>query len=79
MPLHRRLRSLQSRQKTLLENIVQINRDKELLAAKIRIHDWMGRCLVATEQYLSREAPPGGRRIEGHLAGCPPGTHPACR
>lgn len=57
---NRRLRKLQSRQKVLLENIVQINRDKELLAAKIRIHDRMGHCLVATEQYLSNEAPPGG-------------------
>lgn len=57
---NRRLWKLQSRQKVLLENIVQINRDKELLAAKIRIHDRMGHCLVATEQYLSNEAPPGG-------------------
>ena len=55
-----RLRELQKRQKALLENIVQINRDKELLSAKIRIHGRMGRCLVATEQFLSQGLPRGG-------------------
>lgn len=54
-----RLLELQCRQRALLENIVQINREKELLSAKLRIHDELGRCLLATKRFL---AEPGDLR-----------------
>ena len=47
-----RLMGIRQRQKDLLENIVEINRDKELLSTKVRIHDELGRCLVATKKAL---------------------------
>lgn len=47
-----RLKGLQARQKSLLANIVQINREKELLAVKMRVHDELGRSLIATEKAL---------------------------
>lgn len=53
-----RLKDLQERQKNLLRNIVQINREKELLAVKMRVHDEFGRCLVATRKALAEEALP---------------------
>ena len=50
---NRRLIRLQERQKNLLHNIVQINREKELLSVKMRVHDEFGRCLIATKKALS--------------------------
>ncbi len=47
-----RLVSLRKRQEALLSNIVQINRERELLSTKMRIHDDLGRCLVATKKAL---------------------------
>jgi len=52
---NRRLSGLRARQKKLLGNIVQINREKELLDAKMRVHDEFGRCLIATKKALSEE------------------------
>ena len=49
---HARLTGLRERQRTLLKNILQINTDKELLQAKMRVHDDFGRCLIATGQAL---------------------------
>ena len=40
---------LHDRQRELLKNIVQNNMDKELLRAKMRIHDNFGRLLIMTE------------------------------
>jgi len=40
------------RQKSLLENIVDINREKEILATKMRIHDDLGRSIITTKQHL---------------------------
>lgn len=48
-----RLVKLHERQKALISDIVQINRDKELLSTKMRIHDELGRCLIATKKALS--------------------------
>jgi hypothetical protein len=48
-----RLKELQDRQKKLLANIVQINREKELLAVKMRVHDEFGQCLLATSKALA--------------------------
>lgn len=50
---------LHKRQRELLQNIVQNNLDRELLNAKIRIHDAFGRLLVMTENSLA-----GGDRSE---------------
>jgi signal transduction histidine kinase len=50
-----RLRDLRERQKNLLANIVQINREKELLAVKMRVHDELGQCLVATKKALREQ------------------------
>ena len=47
-----KLRDLQVRQKNLLANIVQINREKELLEVKMRVHDELGQCLAATRKSL---------------------------
>ena len=49
---NRRLRALQERQKALLADIVQINREKELVSVKMRVHDELGQCLLATSQAL---------------------------
>jgi signal transduction histidine kinase len=49
---NRRLRELQERQRKLLANIVQINREKELVSIKMRVHDELGQCLLATTQAL---------------------------
>ena len=47
-----KLKQLHARQKDLLANIVQINREKELLAVKMRVHDELGQCLIATKRAL---------------------------
>ena len=47
---------IQERQKALLQNIVQNNLEKELLDAKIRIHDSFGRLLIMTKAALEDEA-----------------------
>ncbi len=47
-----KLREMQERQGLLLENIVQVNQNKELLAAKMRIHDELGKCLLATNKAI---------------------------
>lgn len=49
---NRRLEELHRRQTRLLADIVQINREKELLAVKIRVHDELGQCLLATKKSL---------------------------
>ena len=43
---------LHERQRALLQNIVQNNLDKELLDAKIRIHDSFGRLLIMTKSAI---------------------------
>lgn len=52
---NKKIKAMQDMQKTLLANIVQVNREKELLAAKIRIHDKLGQCLVATRESLANK------------------------
>lgn len=48
-----RAEQLHERQRELLKNIVRNNLDKELLSAKIRIHDQFGRCLIMTKNALT--------------------------
>ena len=50
---NQRLLALTKRQKDMLSDIVGLNRDKEFLAAKMKIHDDFGRCLVATKKAIS--------------------------
>lgn len=47
---------LHERQRDLLRNIVQNNLDKEILEAKIRIHDDFGRLLLMSRSALNEEA-----------------------
>ena len=52
---NQKMDALRIRQKALLEDIVNINRKKELLATKMRIHDDFGRCLVASQKLLGTQ------------------------
>ena len=47
---NQQLIAMHQRQRALLENIVQINRSRELLNAKMRIHDELGECLLRTRK-----------------------------
>jgi len=49
---NRRLAEQYKRQQNLLANIVAINREKEILATKMRIHDDLGRSILATKKHL---------------------------
>ena len=46
------LRKVQANLKRLSANIVAVTREEEILNAKMRVHDEMGRCLVAAQKYL---------------------------
>lgn len=50
---NQRLAEQYKRQQNLLANIVEINHEKEILQAKIRIHDDLGRSILTTKQHLS--------------------------
>ncbi len=50
---NRRAEEMHERQRILLQNIIQNNMEKELLRAKIRIHDDFGRLLVMTGNRIS--------------------------
>ncbi|MCR4671703.1 MAG: hypothetical protein K5637_00505 [Lachnospiraceae bacterium] len=52
---NRRVAELHRRQRDLLENIVRNNTEKELLEAKVSIHDNIGRLLIRTGQALDRD------------------------
>jgi len=55
------LRKVQKDLQRLSANVVTITREEEILNAKMRIHDEMGRCLVAAQKYLEEDS------IEGTL------------
>lgn len=50
-----RLQEMQKRQKTLLDSIVEVNLNKEILAAKMHIHDELGHCLLATTKAITED------------------------
>ena len=50
-----RAEEMHKRQRILLQNIVQNNMEKELLSAKIRIHDDFGRLLVMTRNRIAND------------------------
>jgi len=49
---NQRLATQFERRQNLLDNIVDINHEKEILQAKIRIHDDLGRSILTTKQHL---------------------------
>lgn len=51
-----RLQEMQKRQKALLDSIVEINLNKEILAAKMHIHDELGHCLLATTKAIAEDS-----------------------
>lgn len=51
-----RLQEMQKRQKALLDSIVEINLNKEILAAKMHIHDELGQCLLATTKAVAEDS-----------------------
>ena len=50
-----RLQDMQKRQKALLDGIVEVNLNKEILAAKMHIHDELGHCLLATTKAITED------------------------
>lgn len=53
---NKRLAEQYKRQRNLLAHIVEINREKELLLMKMRIHDDLGRSILTTKQHLSNQS-----------------------
>ena len=51
-----RLQEMQKRQKALLDSIVEVNLNKEILAAKMHIHDELGHCLLATTKAVTEDS-----------------------
>ena len=51
-----RLQEIQKRQKALLDSIVEVNLNKEILAAKMHIHDELGHCLLATTKAITENS-----------------------
>ena len=51
-----RLRQMQKRQKALLDSIVEVNLNKEILTAKMHIHDELGHCLLATTKAITEDS-----------------------
>ncbi len=50
-----RLQDMQKRQKALLDSIVEVNLNKEILTAKMHIHDELGHCLLATTKAITED------------------------
>ena len=51
-----RLHEMQKRQKALLDSIVEVNLNKEILSAKMHIHDELGHCLLATIKAITEDS-----------------------
>jgi len=49
------LRQVQEDLRKLSANVVAITREEEILNTKMRVHDEMGRCLVAAQKYLKED------------------------
>ena len=49
------LRKVQAELKRLSANIVAVTREEEILNTKMRVHDEMGKCLVAAQKYLKTD------------------------
>lgn len=53
------LRMVQSELKQLSANVVAVTREEEILNTKMRVHDEMGKCLVAARKYLQEDCADG--------------------
>ena len=51
-----RIQEMQKRQNALLDSIVEVNLNKEILAAKMHIHDELGHCLLATTKAITEDS-----------------------
>lgn len=51
-----RLQDMQKRQKALLDGIVEVNLNKEILTAKMHIHDELGHCLLTTTKAITEDS-----------------------
>ena len=49
------LRNVQAELKQLSANVVAITREEEILNTKMRVHDEMGKCLLAAQNYLKED------------------------
>ena len=49
------LRKVQADLKKLSANVVTVTREEEILNTKMRVHDEMGKCLVAAQKYLRED------------------------
>jgi len=49
------LRRVQADLQRLSANVVAVTREEEILNTKMRVHDEMGRCLVAAQKYLGQD------------------------
>lgn len=58
MESNQKLRKLSQRQRNLLADIVQVNRERELLHVKMKIHGDLGRCIIATKKMLQHNLGP---------------------
>lgn len=52
---NKQLRKVQEDLKKLSANVVAATREEEILNTKMRVHDEMGRCLVAAQKYLKED------------------------
>ena len=55
---NQKLRKLYQRQCDLIEDIVQVNRERELLHVKMKIHTDLGQCIIATKKALQQKLSP---------------------
>lgn len=53
---NRRLREIEKRMRQFAANVITITRDEETLTMKMRVHDDLGRSLIATRQLLKQGA-----------------------
>ena len=51
-----RIQEMQKRQNALLDSIVEVNLNKEILAAKMHINDELGHCLLATTKAITEDS-----------------------
>ena len=58
MESNKKLRMLSLRQRKLIADIVQVNRERELLHVKMKIHGELGRCIIATKKMLQQKLIP---------------------
>ena len=52
---NQQLRKVQADLKRLSANVVAITREEEILNTKMRVHDEMGKCLMAAQKYLKED------------------------